>query len=108
VTLSDAGQERTLGTRSAGLVELRAEVNEDQTVRYSWRVPGGAWQAAGEPIALARFSWWKGSRPALFSYNPAGTGGIADFDWFHVAVGQAPSRPPAALDTRVTHRLHVT
>jgi hypothetical protein len=53
-------------------------------VRYSWRSPGGEWQAAGAPIALSKFSWWKGSRPALFSFNPSGGGGIADFDWLRV------------------------
>jgi beta-xylosidase len=83
ITLSDAGQETLGETLAANLVELRAEVGKDQTVRYSWRV-GGEWQAMGRPIGLSAFSWWKGSRPALFSFNPTGAGGVADFDWFHV------------------------
>jgi beta-xylosidase len=83
ITLADAGQESAGETLATTLVELRAEVGEDQTVRYSWRVPDDEWRAMGRPIELSPFSWWKGSRPALFSFNPAGTGGIADFDWFH-------------------------
>ena len=85
VTLADAGRESAQTTLTGALVELRAEVTEDQTVRYSWRSPRGTWQVVGAPIALAKFSWWKGSRPALFSFNPSGAGGIADFDWFRVA-----------------------
>jgi beta-xylosidase len=88
VTVADAGQERALGPLAGDLVELRAEVREDQTVRYSWRVPDGEWRAAGAPIPLSKFSWWKGSRPALFSYSLSSRGGAADFDWFRVAAGR--------------------
>jgi beta-xylosidase len=94
VTVADAGRESIGEALTGSLVELRAEVGEDQRVRYSWRVPGGQWRTLGEPIELAPFSWWKGSRPALFSFNPTGAAGIADFDWFHVTVGQAEELGP--------------
>jgi hypothetical protein len=84
ITLADAGQEVAGEALATSVVDLRAEVGEDRTVRYSWRVASGEWRATGQPIELSPFSWWKGSRPALFSFNPTGAGGVADFDWFHV------------------------
>jgi hypothetical protein len=39
----------------------------------------------GDPAWLARFSWWKGARPALFSFNRKGAGGSVDIDWFRVS-----------------------
>jgi hypothetical protein len=40
-------------------------------------------------IAKLRFSWWKGARPALFSFNTGeGAAAFADFDWAHVASAQ--------------------
>ena len=38
----------------------------------------------GDPQEL-RFAWWKGARPALFTYTRAGVGaGSVDVDWVHV------------------------
>lgn len=88
IVLADAGQEAVLAGLSGPMVELRAEISGDQRVRYSWREAGGEWQAGGDPIALAPFSWWKGSRPALFSFNRRGAGGIADFDRVEVEAGR--------------------
>jgi len=67
------------------MVDLRADVGEDQTVRYAYSLDGGrSFKPLGEPTWLARFSWWKGSRPGLFSFNRGGQGGSIDVDWFHV------------------------
>jgi beta-xylosidase len=67
--------------REAG-IELAAHVSPDQRVSYFWREPGGDWQALGGAIPLSQFSWWKGSRPALFSFTRGAPGGFVDFDWF--------------------------
>ena len=84
IVLASEGVETTGPELTGRTVELRAEVSEGQTVRYSYSLDGGAFTAFGDPIWLARFSWWKGSRPALFSFT-RGASGTADFDWFHVA-----------------------
>lgn len=64
-------------------VELRLHV-ADETVRYEYSVDGGAtFRPLGTPAKL-RFSWWKGARPALFSFNTGDGGGQADFDWLRV------------------------
>ena len=61
---------------AAATVELRVEVGAraDRALSYSLD-DGRTFQPFGEPIPLARFSWWKGSRPALFSFvRPAAEG----------------------------------
>ncbi|HEY6816780.1 MAG TPA: glycoside hydrolase 43 family protein [Croceibacterium sp.] len=83
IVLASEGVE-TVGPELAGqTVELRAEVSESQSVRYSYSQDGSTFTPFGDPIWLARFSWWKGSRPALFSFT-RGASGTADFDWFRV------------------------
>jgi len=90
VTLASAGVE-TAGPVLAGrLIELRIAVGPEQTATHSYSVDGGrSFRPFGEAIPLARFSWWKGSRPALFSYvRPAprteARRGWIDVDWFRV------------------------
>jgi beta-xylosidase len=86
-------QEHTAGPDfSQAVVELRVRVDGDRAT-YSYRLDDG--NTCHEPGADTeiRFSWWKGSRPALFAYttqpaNPASeTGGVdtgtVDFDWVH-------------------------
>jgi beta-xylosidase len=83
---ASAGAE-TLGPVTPGpFVELRAEVGPDQVAHYSFRLGGGSFQSFGEPSPL-RFAWWKGARPALFSFTKPGATGPAgwiDVDWVHV------------------------
>ncbi|WP_303543029.1 glycoside hydrolase family 43 protein [Sphingomonas natans] len=85
LTLSAAGTE-TRGPRiEAGTLALRADVSSDQTVRYSYSLDRGrSFGSIGAPIPLARFSWWKGSRPALFTYTLGMPGGFVDIDRFRV------------------------
>jgi len=83
VTLASEGAETPGPPVTGRTVELRAEVSEGQSVRYSYSLDGRRFAPFGDPIWLARFSWWKGSRPALFSFT-RGASGVADFDWFHV------------------------
>jgi beta-xylosidase len=94
---ASAGAE-TLGPEAAGpFVELRVEVGPDQLARYSFRhAEGAAFQPFGEPAPL-RFAWWKGARPALFSFvkpgQAAGSGWI-DVDWVHVDHPAPPTAKP--------------
>ena len=73
------------------VIQLRVDVNGDEA-RYSYSLDDGAtFQPLGADSQI-RFSWWKGSRPALFSYTTsAGDPGAIDFDWVHYrALGANP------------------
>ncbi len=68
---------------SQPLIQLRVEVNGDQAV-YSYSLDDGTtFKQLGAPTPI-HFSWWKGSRPALFAYTTQSTQpGAVDFDWVH-------------------------
>jgi len=85
VTLSKEGVETPGPALTGRTIDLRAVVAADQTVRYSYSLDGGRrFVTLGDAVPLAAFSWWKGSRPALFSFT-RGTGrGSIDVDWFRV------------------------
>lgn len=99
VTLSIEGDE-TAGQELMGqTIELRAVVAADQTVTYSYSLDGGgSFLPFGEAIPLSRFSWWKGSRPALFSFTRGVPGGWVDVDWVRVS-GEAQLRTRPAGPT---------
>ncbi|MDQ0839889.1 glycoside hydrolase family 43 protein [Sphingomonas faeni] len=85
VTLAIKGAETPGPALDTRTVDLRAEVGPEQAVQYSYSLDGGAsFRVIGEAIPLARFSWWKGSRPALFSFTRGEPGGSIDIDWVHV------------------------
>jgi beta-xylosidase len=84
LTLASAGEETTGPALTNSSVELRADVGADQTVRYSYSLDGRAFLSFGDAISLARFSWWKGSRPGLFTFARGGAGGSIDVDWVRV------------------------
>ncbi len=68
-------------------VLLRAVVTADQTVRYAYSIDDGRrFTPVGGAMPLARFSWWRGSRPGLFTFvRGAGAGeGRIDVDWVRV------------------------
>lgn len=84
LTFSYAGQD-TLG-EGIGAESLLLRVNvDDEFARYSYSVDEGKTFKPFGTRAKLMFSWWKGARPALFSFtsNESG-GGIVDFDWLHV------------------------
>ena len=100
VTYANAGEE-TRGPRfDGGSVVLRASVRNDQTVQFSWAPDAnGTFKDIGPVTELAKFSWWKGSRPAVFTYiradNDEGKSGrpvdrieqnYIDVDWFRVRI----------------------
>ena len=84
LTLASAGDETTGPALTGSSVQLRAEVRADQTVRYSYSLDGRAFLPFGDAIGLARFSWWKGSRPGLFTFTRRGAGGSIDVDWVRI------------------------
>jgi len=95
IAYASAGVETPGPDVQAPFVELSVDVGPDQVAHYSFRADSGAFQAFGAPSPL-RFAWWKGARPALFSFRKtgaAGPPGWVDVDWVHVihpaADGQA-------------------
>ena len=88
VTFASAGVETPGPEVTAKTLDLRAEVTPDQRVRFSYSADGRTFSALGEPVLLSKFSWWKGSRPGLFTYVRAAPGtpvsGHVDIDFFRV------------------------
>jgi beta-xylosidase len=77
-------QDRTAGPALTGnALELRVQVSGDEA-RYSFSLDNGqTFTPLGAPTPI-RFSWWKGSRPALFAYTTEATDpGAVDFNWAH-------------------------
>ncbi|WP_294391499.1 glycoside hydrolase 43 family protein [uncultured Sphingomonas sp.] len=92
VTFASEGVETAGPALRNAVIELRADIGEDQVVRYAYRADGGRrFIPLGPPTWLARFSWWKGSRPALFSFNKTKSAGAVDIDW--VRVDHQPVNP---------------
>jgi beta-xylosidase len=83
LTFSYAGEEAAGAQVTGEAVVLRMRV-EDEKVRYSFSLDDGkTFRDIGINTPML-FSWWKGARPALFTFtvNDSGAaGGIADFDW---------------------------
>lgn len=102
LTYANAGRELRGPALAAGAVVLRASVRADQTVQFSHALQeGGPFREFGPATELAKFSWWKGSRPAVFTYlrsdsdeakASAPPGQIQrnyiDVDWFRVKVAK--------------------
>jgi beta-xylosidase len=96
---SNAGEETRGVDIHASAIILRAKVLEDQTVQFAYALSEKDSSIDfGPRIQLARFSWWKGSRPGVFTYiksdsdesksNLARRDHIGqhyiDIDWFRV------------------------
>ena len=93
LTYAAAGVETRGPSLSGEVLELKAQVSADQSVRFAYALDKDAqYQWFGPPTPLSRFSWWKGSRPGLFTYIRAAAGSASapredeyvDIDWFHV------------------------
>lgn len=92
LTYAAGGVETRGPSLSDQVLDLKAQVSADQSVQFAYSSGDEpSFQAFGPTTKLSRFSWWKGSRPGLFTYiktapdvaAPAGEGFI-DVDWFHV------------------------
>ncbi len=84
LTFSYAGTDTLGDAITADSLLLRVNV-DDEFARYSYSMDEGKTFKPFGTRAKLMFSWWKGARPALFTFtsNQAG-GGIADFDWMRV------------------------
>lgn len=94
VVFSSAGVETPGPVIEGGHINLRATVTEDQTVRFAYDLGEGL-TPFGPSTPLSKFSWWKGSRPGLFTYVKAAHGSAVpdnhvDIDWFRVSLEPAP------------------
>jgi beta-xylosidase len=82
-----AGGSETSGPAlDAESVVLRMQVAAER-VQYSYSLDGGKTYRELGSAAPMSFSWWKGVRPALFTFNTnphAKRDGLADFDWLRV------------------------
>jgi hypothetical protein len=84
LTFSYAGTDTPGDAITADSLLLRVNV-DDELASYSYSTDEGKTFKPFGTRAKLMFSWWKGARPALFTFtsNQAG-GGSADFDWVHV------------------------
>ncbi len=80
IALAIEGKETARRPVAGDRIDLRAIVTPDQRVTYGYSVDGRRFTPLGGAIPLARFSWWKGSRPALFTYTHGQPGGSVDID----------------------------
>jgi beta-xylosidase len=66
-------------------IRLQADI-VNGIANFAYSLDGKTYIPFGDHIVL-KFSWWKGARPGLFSYNLSTQTnkslGSADFDWFH-------------------------
>jgi len=68
---------------SRPVIQLQVRVDGDQA-RYFYSIDSGKRFVELGTATQIRFSWWKGSRPALFAYTTEGVDpGFVDFDWVH-------------------------
>jgi len=85
-------QERVEGPAlTQDAIRLRVSVRGDQASYFYSLDDGKTFHPLGATTSI-HFSWWKGSRPALFAYTTLATDpGAVDFDWAHYqAVGPNP------------------
>ena len=90
VAFSLAGVESSGPRVPARTIDLRVEVTTGQTARFLYSLDRGRTFLPFGYAAPLRFSWWKGARPALFSYRKpvsrTGSDGWVDVDWFRVKI----------------------
>lgn len=81
---ASAGTEALGSVITGTRIDLRAEVNADQIGRFAYSLDGRTFTLFGDALPLSKFSWWKGSRPALFTFTRGEPDGFVDVDWVHV------------------------
>jgi len=90
ITWSSAGAQLMGPAVEGKSLQFRMSI-ADEAVSYAYSLDEGASFTALGVASKLRFSWWKGARPALFSFNTSAdmAAGYADFDWLRVE----PVRP---------------
>lgn len=84
ITYSYAGVETQGPALSGATVQLRTTTDMDQMIRHAYSLDDGRTFVPLGGEAKMRFSWWKGSRPMLFTFSTTSTGGRMDVDWVRV------------------------
>ena len=78
-------EETIVGAMPQDTIQFKVHVSANQTASYSYSLDGSNFTPVGSPVKVC-FSWWKGARFGLFSFNTGlseSNTGAADFDWFH-------------------------
>ena len=88
VAAASEGHERIGPELKGGTIDLRLEVAPDQTASFAYSLDGGRSFVPFGEIVPIRFSWWKGARPALFSFTRGEAGGAMDVDWVRVTTAR--------------------
>jgi beta-xylosidase len=84
ITWSFAGAQVAGPVLEGKSLQVRLRI-ANEVASYEYSVDEGATFVPLGTASKLRFSWWKGARPALFSFNSGeGEAGYADFDWLHV------------------------
>jgi hypothetical protein len=84
LTFSSAGAQTAGPVLEAGSIQLRLEATQDDLAYYEYSLDDGRTFTHLGNSAKLRFSWWKGARPALFTFTTGDDPGFVDFDWAHV------------------------
>lgn len=83
ISFASEGEEHVGPELARPAILLRLQVAPDQTARFFYSADGREFVPFGGPVPI-RFSWWKGARPALFSFTRGEPGGWVDVDWVRV------------------------
>jgi beta-xylosidase len=87
IAFASAGAERLGPELKHRTIDLSLNVSPDQEASFAYSLDGGrSFIPFGETVPI-RFSWWKGARPALFSFTRGAAGGAIDVDWVRVETG---------------------
>lgn len=82
IVYGDKEGESVVVDLTCNVIQLRMHV-EDQHVAFSYSIDGGGSFLPVRSASPFSFSWWKASRPALFTFNTQSKGpyGSIDVDW---------------------------
>ena len=97
VSFAYAGAETVGEAIDADSILLRVNV-DNELAQFSYSLDEGkTFQRFGTRAKLL-FSWWKGARPALFTYTSASSAStVVDFDWLRV---ESPTRATASAPAK--------
>ena len=76
---------------AANVILLRVHI-DGESASYSYSLDNGhSFESIGNSVQI-KSSWWQGSRPSLFAYTTANSGGPGhvDFDWVHIVADKVP------------------
>ena len=87
LTFNEGGKVTAGEVIASSTVWLRSTWGFDGVSQYAYSVDGKTFTAFGPPYRLT-WSYYRGDRLGIYSYNNKGDGGFVDVDWFHYEVGK--------------------